>query len=95
MTKVVDTPPAKHVLVAERAVVLPVKLSKITTAVDIGRLVLNARQERALSQQHFADLAGVGRRFISELENGKPTLEFDKVLQVAGAIGIDLFAKER
>lgn len=74
---------------------VPSKLSKITTAVDIGRLVLAARQKQALSQQSFADLAGVGRRFISELENGKATLEFDKVLQVAAAIGIDLFAKER
>jgi y4mF family transcriptional regulator len=48
-----------------------------------------------LSQQQFADLAGVGRRFISELENGKPTLELGLVLQVCKAAGIDVVAKRR
>ena len=61
----------------------------------LGRLVREARQGRKLSQQDFADLAGVGRRFLSELENGKPTLEFGKVLKAAAAAGIDLFAKKR
>jgi y4mF family transcriptional regulator len=69
-------------------------LSRISTAADIGRLIKAARQQRQLSQQDFADLAGVGRRFISELENGKATLEFDKVLHVAASVGIDLFARE-
>ena len=40
-------------------------------------------------------MAGVGRRFISELENGKATLEIDKVLKVAAAAGIDFLARER
>lgn len=67
----------------------------IATAKDIGRLVRKARETRKLSQQSFADLTGVGRRFISELENGKATLEFDKVVSVAAAAGIDLMARER
>jgi y4mF family transcriptional regulator len=67
----------------------------ITSVHDLGQLVREAREQRKLSQQAFADLAGVGRRFISELENGKATLEFDKVLQVASATGIDLLARRR
>ncbi|GLR60568.1 type II toxin-antitoxin system Y4mF family antitoxin [Rhizobium indigoferae] len=62
---------------------------------DLGRMVRRLRERRKLSQQEFADLAGVGRRFISELENGKPTLEFAKVLQVARAAGISLIARGR
>ncbi|KJF71463.1 MULTISPECIES: type II toxin-antitoxin system Y4mF family antitoxin [unclassified Rhizobium] len=62
---------------------------------DLGRMVRRLRESRKLSQQEFADLAGVGRRFLSELENGKPTLEFEKVLQVARAAGISLFARGR
>ncbi|WP_436112671.1 helix-turn-helix transcriptional regulator [Neorhizobium tomejilense] len=58
-------------------------------------MVRHAREERRLTQQAFADLAGVGRRFISELENGKTTLEFDKVLKVARAAGISLFPRDR
>ena len=62
---------------------------------DLGNLVRKAREDIKLSQQGFADLAGVGRRFVSELENGKPTLELGKVLKVAHAAGISLFAKPR
>lgn len=67
----------------------------IGSPADLGRLVRAGRERRGLSQQEFADLAGVGRRFLSELENGKPTLELGKVLKVANAAGISLFARER
>jgi HTH-type transcriptional regulator/antitoxin HipB len=67
----------------------------VSSARDLGRLVRIARERMQLNQQRFADLAGVGRRFISELENGKESLELAKVLQVCQAAGIDLFAKRR
>jgi y4mF family transcriptional regulator len=67
----------------------------IRSAQNMGRLIREAREQRKLSQQAFADRVGVGRRFISELENGKATLEFDKVLQVASASGIDVLARRR
>ena len=67
----------------------------VSVAADLGRLVTIARKDMRLSQQQFADLAGVGRRFISELENGKSTLEFGLVLQVCRAAGIDINAKRR
>ncbi|WP_197995296.1 helix-turn-helix transcriptional regulator [Neorhizobium galegae] len=72
----------------------PENTKQINTPEDLGRMVRHAREERRLSQQAFADLAGVGRRFLSELENGKTTLEFDKVLKVARAAGISLFARD-
>ena len=72
-----------------------VRAVAVTSVHDLGQLIREAREQRKLSQQAFADLAGVGRRFISELENGKATLEFDKVLQVASATGIDLLARRR
>lgn len=62
---------------------------------DLGRLVRQARERMSLTQQAFADLAGVGRRFLSELENGKETLELGKVMRVARAAGLSLFARER
>lgn len=70
-------------------------LNPIMSSSDLGNLVRKAREDRKLSQQSFADLAGVGRRFVSELENGKATLELGKVLKVALAAGISLFAKPR
>lgn len=62
---------------------------------DLGTLVRARRSQLGFSQQRLADLAGVGRRFVSELEAGKPSLEVDRVLQCCGAIGIDLFARSR
>lgn len=67
----------------------------VTSARDLGQLIRKERESRKLSQQEFADLVGVGRRFISEFENGKTTLEFDKVLQVVSATGIDVSARRR
>lgn len=62
---------------------------------DLGQLVRDARLRMRLSQQQFADLANVGRRFVSELEGGKTTLEIGKVIQVCKAAGVDLYARLR
>lgn len=67
----------------------------ILTSSDLGTAIKFARKAGKLNQQALADLAGVGRRFISELEGGKPSLEIDKVLNVARAAGIDILAKKR
>lgn len=65
----------------------------VSSAADIGRIIKSAREERGMSQQSLAEHAGVGRRFLSELENGKPSLEFDKVLSVARALGINFLIR--
>ncbi|ESQ85351.1 helix-turn-helix transcriptional regulator [Asticcacaulis benevestitus] len=67
----------------------------VSTVPDLGRIVQKKRKTMKLTQQQFADLAGVGRRFILELEAGKPTLEFGRVLKVCQAAGIDLMAATR
>ena len=69
--------------------------SEIASPEDLGLLIRRIRERRKLSQQSFADLANVGRRFVSELENGKPTLELGKVLKVAHAAGVSVFARGR
>lgn len=67
----------------------------IGSTAGLGALVRDARRSRGLTQQQFADLAGVGRRFLSEFEQGKPTIELGKALGVLAAAGIDLFARKR
>lgn len=54
---------------------------------SISCFIRERRDARKLSQKDLADLAGVGQRFVSELERGKPTVrvaEVDKVLAVFG-----------
>jgi y4mF family transcriptional regulator len=57
---------------------------------DIGRQVRDARNAMGMTQQRFADLAGVGRRFLIDLEHGKPGLKIGLVLDVCKAAGIRL-----
>lgn len=73
----------------------PPNLADIKSAKDIGPMIRAARKRMKFNQQSFADAAGVGRRFVSELESGKPTLEFDKVMRVCAIAGVELFAAER
>ena len=49
--------------------------------------VKNQRKKHGLTQSQLADRAGVGLRFIRDLEQGKPTLRLDKVNQVLGLFG--------
>ena len=67
----------------------------LTASADLAPVIRAARKRMGMTQQEFADAAGVGRRFLSELENGKPSLEFDKVIKCALGAGIDIFAKPR
>jgi len=67
----------------------------IGATTDLGLIVRERRRVLALTQQELADAAGTGRRFVSELEAGKVTLEFGKILRVCQLLGIDLFAKAR
>lgn len=90
--------PATPALTAQthtHASVAAPKGRKVASAADVGALVRAARRQLGITQQQFADLASVGRRFVSELESGKPSLEFDKVLKCCGAAGIDVFAQPR
>jgi transcriptional regulator with XRE-family HTH domain len=43
-----------------------------------------------LRQDELAAAAGVGLRFLVELERGKPTVELGRALAVLAAVGLDL-----
>jgi HTH-type transcriptional regulator / antitoxin HipB len=65
-------------------------MDKIKTTEDIGRLIREKRKNDGLTQTDLAGLCGVGKRFISELENGKPTIQIMKVLQVLACVGLEV-----
>ncbi len=62
----------------------------ITKVEQIGELVRTERKKAGLKQAECASLCGLGVRFFSELENGKPTLEIDKVLKVLRLMGFEI-----
>lgn len=54
---------------------------------EIGEFVRARRKASGLNQQQLGELAGVGTRFVSELERGKPTVRLDTVSKVVAVFG--------
>jgi len=54
---------------------------------NIQTFIKRQRKLHGLNQAELARRAGVGLRFIRELEQGKPTLRMDKVNQVLRLFG--------
>ncbi len=62
----------------------------IRRATDLGNAVRIARKRQDLTQAQLAASAKVGLRFLSELENGKPTVQLQRTMQVLAALGLTL-----
>jgi y4mF family transcriptional regulator len=79
-----------HLPVREIEVTCKMTPSPPLTPQLLGESVRLARKGQGLLQEELAGVAGVGTRFIVELEAGKPTLQLDKVLLVLGTLGLTL-----
>ena len=58
--------------------------------VNISFQVKKLRKKIGLTQIEFAKRAGVGLRFLRELEQGKMTVRLDKLMQVLDFLGYHL-----
>lgn len=54
---------------------------------NISEFIKQNRKELGLTQEEFAMRAGLGLRFVRELEQGKKTLRLDKVNQALAFFG--------
>ncbi len=70
-------------------------MQKINSSKDFGLAVKNQRKIKGYTQQYICDVTGLSVSFISNLENGKPTCELDKAIQVANLVGLDFFCSSR
>ncbi len=61
--------------------------------INISSQVRSLRKKNGLTQIEFAKRAGVGLRFLRELENGKVTIRMDKLMQVLDFLGYHLELK--
>ncbi len=60
------------------------------TPEELGRTVKKERKAMGLTQADLALTSGTGMRFISDLENGKPTCQIGKTLTVLKTLGLRL-----
>lgn len=56
----------------------------------LSKFIKEKRNAARLTQPELAEKAGVGLRFVRELEQGKQTLRIDKVNQVLKLFGYEL-----
>ena len=63
---------------------------KIKSPADIGSAIRKKRKEDGLTLADASALCGVGYRFLSDLENGKPTVHLGKTLQVIAGLGLEV-----
>lgn len=61
--------------------------TRINTPESLGLAARAARKQLGLTQPQLALAAGVGVRFIVDLEAGKPTLRLENILRVLHALG--------
>ena len=67
------------------------KHSEQQSTAEIGKLVQTERKRQGIMQLQLAGMAGTGIRFISDLENGKGTIQVQKLLKVLHTLGLGMF----
>jgi y4mF family transcriptional regulator len=70
--------------------IFPLGKDKAMNSIKFGETVRKTRRALGLRQDELAGAAGVGLRFIVDLEAGKPTAQLGKALAVLDALGCDL-----
>ena len=61
----------------------------------IGNYIKEERKKAGLTQEEFAMRAGLGLRFVRDLEQGKETVRLDKVNQALAMFGKEAVPGER
>lgn len=55
-----------------------------------GDLICCHRKKSGLTQKQLADLAGVGKTVVFDIEHGKETVQFDSLKKVCTALNITI-----
>lgn len=62
---------------------------------SLGSAIRDRRRELGYTQAFLADYAGISASFLSELENGKETIQAGKMMEVISLLGMDVFVGNR
>jgi len=59
---------------------------------NLGKRIKKMRAERSISQEKFADLAGVHRTYVGMIERGEKNITVISASKIASALGITVSA---
>ncbi len=65
----------------------------ITNTSDVGEAIKSARKSQNMTHEQLAAVAGVGVRFVRELEQGKESCHISKAINVLNMLGLNLTLK--
>lgn len=68
---------------------------RAVTSHDFGQQIRARRRALDLTQSELADVVGVNRRVIGELERGKESVQLSIALRVVEALGLDVSLQRR
>ena len=61
---------------------------------EVGQRTRMRRRSLSIDQQTLADLAGVSRKSVSEIERGKATIQMDILIRVLNVLGLTLEVRD-
>ena len=68
---------------------------KVTSVSEFGTVIRNKRKKLGYTQAQLSEYSGISASFISNLENGKETIELGKALFVLQLLELDLEINNR
>ena len=68
---------------------------KINNSKELGAMLRARRKELGYTQSYISAFTGLSISFISDVENGKKSVELDKTIQLASILGIDVKLETR
>jgi y4mF family transcriptional regulator len=63
------------------------------TSKQIGKTIILHRKKSKLTQKQLADLAGVGKTVVFDIEKGKETVQINSILKLLSVLNIKLEMK--
>ncbi len=66
----------------------PDKPFRLYTAASVGPAIRHYREEAGLTQEQLADMAGLNRSYLSELEQGRETEQMRRILRLLKLLGV-------
>ena len=67
----------------------------VTDAKSFGEAIRKRRKQLGYTQAYLSEFTGMSVSFLSDLENGKPTIELEKAIRIANLLGLNCIVTER
>lgn len=71
------------------------EIMKVFDANTFGEAIKKQRKKKGYTQKYICEVSGISASYISDLENGKATIELGKAIYLANLLGIDVELTER